>query len=390
MPDRKCRTCKHYEASPIRRKGWCRNPRLYSPQQSHLVDADDLDCAHRLGNYWEPAEPASPNETNGSPPPDDVAGSLPDLPDFGEPVKVASSVGARAESSPERQSLHHNDVVSGSAPAEVVSRTASHIAGGTGMVSGKGGSAGGGASSSSGRTPGGGSSAGGSIPPSAAPPRRGGGGPPPGQERTVSYQPEERYWTDYLRVALPVVGLLLLLGLFWYWARELIGDEADSPTGTPVDVGLVNAATFTPTPTEPVGNIPVQTANPSQTQPAGASPTAEATEETGGDTGEPTPRPTRTPRASAEETPTEEAAPPDDLEFVEGDLVIVQTDDGTGINLREEPSTDGEIVTLLEDGTELRILSNEVVEANGYIWRNVQVTETEQEGWVADDYLVAA
>ena len=27
----------------------------------------------------------------------------------------------------------------------------------------------------------------------------------------MSYQPEERYWTDYLRIAFPVLGLLLLL-----------------------------------------------------------------------------------------------------------------------------------------------------------------------------------
>ena len=62
MTGRTCKTCKHFEPAPIRRKGWCRNPLLYSPQQSHLVQQDDLDCGHRIGNYWEPAEPPADAE----------------------------------------------------------------------------------------------------------------------------------------------------------------------------------------------------------------------------------------------------------------------------------------------------------------------------------------
>src|SRR5262245_17133858 len=65
MPERKCQTCKHFEASPIRHKGWCRNPLLYSPQQSHLVDHNDLDCGRGLGNYWEPIEPVVRSEQQG-------------------------------------------------------------------------------------------------------------------------------------------------------------------------------------------------------------------------------------------------------------------------------------------------------------------------------------
>src|SRR5260370_41688319 len=60
-PARKCSTCKFYEPAPIWRKGWCRNPLLYAPQQSHLVAEDDLDCSRGLSDYWEAADGTGPN-----------------------------------------------------------------------------------------------------------------------------------------------------------------------------------------------------------------------------------------------------------------------------------------------------------------------------------------
>ena len=65
----------------------------------------------------------------------------------------------------------------------------------------------------------------------------------------MSYQPEERYWTDYLRIALPVIGLLLLIGLLWYWASALIGDGGDQPPPTQETAAVitpVNEATPAP------------------------------------------------------------------------------------------------------------------------------------------------
>ena len=35
--------------------------------------------------------------------------------------------------------------------------------------------------------------------------------------------PEERYWTDYLRIAAPVLGVIILLALAWFWFSHLIG-----------------------------------------------------------------------------------------------------------------------------------------------------------------------
>lgn len=60
-PERKCSTCKFYEPAPVWRKGWCRNPLLYAPQQSHLVAEDDLDCSRGLSDYWEAADGTGPN-----------------------------------------------------------------------------------------------------------------------------------------------------------------------------------------------------------------------------------------------------------------------------------------------------------------------------------------
>ena len=56
MAERKCGNCKYYEPAPLFRKGWCRNPRLFSAGQNHLIGADDLDCDRGIGSYWEAPE----------------------------------------------------------------------------------------------------------------------------------------------------------------------------------------------------------------------------------------------------------------------------------------------------------------------------------------------
>src|SRR5215210_7930747 len=52
--DRKCATCRHYQPSPLWRKGWCRNPLLYDPTTNHLVESESLSCARAFIDYWEP------------------------------------------------------------------------------------------------------------------------------------------------------------------------------------------------------------------------------------------------------------------------------------------------------------------------------------------------
>lgn len=63
--ERKCATCKHYQPSPLWRKGWCRNPLLYDRNTNHLVEAESLSCNRTFIDYWEPGDGSSP--ANGAP-----------------------------------------------------------------------------------------------------------------------------------------------------------------------------------------------------------------------------------------------------------------------------------------------------------------------------------
>jgi len=332
MPDRKCLTCKHYEPSPIRHKGWCRNPVLYSPQQSHLVDQDSLDCGHRYGNYWEAAAPDAAG-------PDNRAGADP--------------------TAPERRRLRFFEP-----RARLVAATAS-----AGIVARSSGGAGGDDEDGPVPPPSRGGASGGQ-PPRSGQPRANRTGMPQGQERTVSYQPEERYWTDYLRIALPVVGLLLMLGLFWYWASSVIGDDDDEPE--PTATVLAEVITVTP---------PPPTQAPDITVPAGeVTPTATGDGGAAAD-GEQTPPP---------DQPADGTEPTEEAEvlgkgFEPGDVVVTQGE----VNLRGEPSADGELIATLEDGTELEV-TEAAVEGGEYFWIGVRVTATDEEGYVADEFVDAS
>ena len=181
----------------------------------------------------------------------------------------------------------------------------------------------------------------------------------------MSYQPEERYWTDYLRIAFPVLGLLLLLGLFWFWATELI-DNNDEPNGTTVSQTTL-------------------TAGPSSTAGSGEGTDPELTAETipSGDS-EPTaasePKATRTPR-----DPTEE--PENVGQFAEDDIVVTIAE----ANLRSSPALeDDNVVTTVAEGTEMTV-TGPSVRADGYIWVPVVDTETgDQDGYLAEETLEAS
>ncbi len=176
MPDHKCSTCKHYESAPMWKKGWCRNPLLYSPQQSHLVGEDDLDCNRGMGSYWESLDAAGTDDPGRftPPPPRNIAPAVP----------LTQAQGARRPM-PTRNGVE--PIAVRHANAEPTQR-----------------------------------------------PRVRQGAEPLRSNEPEGYtnNPQEQHsWGDSLRRSYPVIGVILLLGAFWVWsARQLAGGPQPTPT----------------------------------------------------------------------------------------------------------------------------------------------------------------
>lgn len=337
MEARSCGTCRHYEPSTLWRRGWCRNSLLFSPSQSHSVQDNELDCSRGTGDFWQPR--------------------------MGTGDLSAETTGQANVNAPKRSPLK----LFAPALSRPALATAGGVGGGTMMFAR------------------GGDDDGYDYPdddldqPPARSTRRvvrsdrtgvdSGGG---GRQRSIQFQPEERYWTDYLRIALPIIGLLLMVGLFWYWATQLIDDSAgpDEPVATAEAPGLaaVDETESTPAPTAP---------------PAGAnngqSPTAGATQ------------------PPAEETPVneenepEESPPPEGAAegaaFAPNDAAVITED---GVNMRSQPTTAEENVVAELSATTIVEIQSGPTEADGFNWWEVVVSETGESGWVAEDFLEAA
>ncbi len=72
--------------------------------------------------------------------------------------------------------------------------------------------------------------------------------------------------------------------------------------------------------------------------------------------------------------------------FSNGDTAKIGKDP---LNLRDQPSTTGEVITELKPNTEVVIIS-EAIQADGYNWYQVAVMDTGEAGYVVEDYLVEA
>lgn len=337
MDDRICGTCRHFEWATQPGRGWCRNPRLFSASQSQPVSEFELSCATRQGDFWEAGD-----EFIAEPPAVVAEPEAPVVRSLEYDEHEVPSGGGQMRGSNADQPRSSDDAFS---QGDATAPRAPRAPGGERVPPSSGGLS----ASSTG----------------------GGGG-----DRPPAYQTEERYWTDYLRIALPIAGLLLLLSVFWFWASSFIGDDNEG-TQTPVvaiNVTPENQPTLTPTLAE------VQVLNTPTTGPA-AEPTQAAAQ--------PTQAPTQAPAE-----PTEPAAQPTETAatsgtFAEGDLVIVNDDN---VNMRSDATTTADIVDTLSQGTELTILSGTSQTAtddqgNTYTYWNVRDNVTGSEGWVAGDFL---
>lgn len=321
MTGRKCGTCKHFEPAPMWRKGWCRNPLLYSPQQSHLVNDEELDCERGMGNYWEVADSTRALETS-------VMAH-----GFREPV-------ARAFAGSESSTPH---LISD------IGQPVYPVTGAAGQ--------------------------GGDRPPYDDPPPSGGwsGGEPPNTSgRDYNYYPEERYWTDYLRIAAPILGVILMVFLFWWWISTFLDDNGDED-------GTIAGQNDTPVTIPTVGETP----DPApETTPADGTPGIVFPSD--GTPGAEPGAPTTAPGAPTTPPDTTEQPPATESEIFEGATVEVVNTGGTGVNVRSQPSTEADIITVFLDGTQLTVIGVPV-EAEGFVWWPVSGDGVE--GYVVQEYL---
>lgn len=366
-----CGTCKHFESSSEWRRGWCRNTLLYAPSQSQLVQSEEIDCSRGAHSFWEP-ESSGPQVNAGQ---HNVK-----LPTFENPLKLFTPAFAGAP------------------------QGASGMNGGHMMFASSGSGSGGGGYDDDdygydddyGFEP---------DPPQEEPERQrpqsnrtrrnaGRANANGGRSRSASVQPEERYWTDYLRIALPVIGIILMLGLLWIWASSLLGDDNQEVNDPNEDeIGLVTTQTPDPneittqpntasTPAAPpqgntnTGEIPIS--NPDQTEntPDPQQPPAETEVPPGGDN-------VADEETTTEEEPVDEEPPAGESGEVTVGATVRITEDN--VNIRSSASLDGEPQGTAMAGDEAVVASGPE-EADGYVWWEL-VFDNGSPGFVVQEFI---
>jgi hypothetical protein len=154
------------------------------------------------------------------------------------------------------------------------------------------------------------------------------------------------------------VGLLLLLGLFWFWASSLIGDDGDAPATPSTQAIILTPDVPTPTQTVEAEINPVETTETDQ----------------GTGEGEVTVEPTPT---------TEEESQSTGGTYEVDDLVAVTEN---SVNLRSEPTTDSEAVEQMSAGDELVITGGPENDGE-FDWWPVLDEVNDLSGWIREDFL---
>ncbi len=197
----------------------------------------------------------------------------------------------------------------------------------------------------------------------------GGGGPSWGDgDRDLGYYDDERTWVDWVRIGAPILGILILVGLLWFWISSFLNED-DDPDAAANGTATIGISTIGAT----EGETPAAGETPS---PPSVAPTAT----TPGD-------------GTTQVAPTSPDAPTEDpgggdgpTDIYLGATVEVANTDGAGVNVRAEPSTTSDVLSVFLDGTQIQVIDGPT-ESEGFVWWQINGNEVAA-GWVVSDFLV--
>ncbi|MDP9354039.1 MAG: SH3 domain-containing protein [Chloroflexota bacterium] len=189
----------------------------------------------------------------------------------------------------------------------------------------------------------------------------------------MSDQIEDQDWTDSLRIALPAIGLLLLLALFWFWAGSLIDDGDDAPSLAVVRLTTASEVLITPAPTTPSPTPqPTPALVPTQNAAGAHQETPAAPAPTGADLPDVAP-------AHGTQDPNPGTG------FAVGSIVVTTED---GVRLRSGPSIDTDVVQELGPKGTMELRVTGAGESDGQDpWYPVTGGASGSSGYVRGDLL---
>lgn len=200
------------------------------------------------------------------------------------------------------------------------------------------------------------------------PPPGDSGGPPWGSD--FDYYDGERTLADYARIAAPILGVIVLVILLWFWIANFLDDDDDNGDVASGTATELPSFTATGEPTEATDGTPA---------PPGVAPTP-----TEGGVGVATPT---SPPGGGDEATDEpsDGDPGTGGDIYVGATVEVANTGGAGVNVRAEASTAAEVLTVFLDGTQVQVIGGPF-EGEGYVWWQVTGNEVAS-GWIVADYL---